>query len=505
MGRAESSAVLEVTGAAGSPPARGAWRTAWLLLAFMVVNFADKAVLGLAGPEIRAEFGITRQEFGTAQAAFFVLFPLSALAVGALTRRVRTSTLLLVLALLWSAAQLPMLWGAAGFGALVGTRVLLGAAEGPAAPVALHHVHGWFAQRERALPTAVLLMGAAVGVAVAAPVLGSVITLWGWRWSFGAVGLAGLLWAAVWTRGGSEGPMAPVSGRVTTDGAAAGRGRGAPGRTAADSETPGRTATGRRANGKAAADPGTPSRAAAREDHGRTDGPASTGSEPGPPPLRRILLSGTFVTTAFGAFAAYWWMSTLLTWAPDYLESVLGWDLHRAGTMVGAGAVANGLVLLGHGLIAQRSARRARPRRLPVGAGAGLLLTAAGCATAVYGTVDSVEVKVPLMMGPMALAMVMLTVAATACARITPPAQRGVVLGTLTCVYALGGVLSPLVLGTLVDRAATVREGYEHGWLLTSGLLVAAGLLAACFCRPEQDALRLGGRSTEPLALPVLP
>ncbi|MGW6403799.1 hypothetical protein [Streptomyces sp. NPDC055134] len=39
-----------------------AWRTTWLLLAFMLVNFADKAVLGLAGPEIRADFGITRQE-----------------------------------------------------------------------------------------------------------------------------------------------------------------------------------------------------------------------------------------------------------------------------------------------------------------------------------------------------------------------------------------------------------------------------------------------------------
>lgn len=111
-----------------------AWRTTWLLLAFMLVNFADKAVLGLAGPEIRADFGITRQEFGTAQSAFFALFSLAALVVSALTRRVRTATLLLVLALLWSVAQLPMLWGAAGFGTLLATRVLLGAAEGPASP-----------------------------------------------------------------------------------------------------------------------------------------------------------------------------------------------------------------------------------------------------------------------------------------------------------------------------------------------------------------------------------
>ncbi|MFE2736383.1 MFS transporter [Streptomyces sp. NPDC059349] len=414
-----------------------AWRTTWLLLAFMLVNFADKAVLGLAGPEIRADFGITRQEFGTAQSAFFALFSLAALGVSALTRRVRTTTLLLVLALLWSVAQLPMLWGAAGFGTLLATRVLLGAAEGPASPVAMHHVHGWFPQRERALPTAVLLVGAAAGVAVASPVLTWVITHWGWRWSFGVVGLAGLLWAVCWRLWGADGPLAPPLTRK-------------------------------------------PSQAA--EQTSTTD----------TVPLRAILLSGTFLTAALGSFAAYWSMSSMLTWAPDYLESVVGWDLHQAGTMVGLGALANGAVILGHGLIARRSARKGTPQRLPPGSGAGLLVIVAGCATAVYGTTDSLAVKVPLMLGPMALAMVMLTVASTACARIAPPAQRGVVLGTLTFVYALGGILSPLVLGGMVDRARTVSAGYEEGWLLTAGLLVTAGVLAALFCRPEATARRLG-------------
>ncbi|MFE9860488.1 MFS transporter [Streptomyces sp. NPDC005780] len=129
----------------------------------MLVNFADKTVMGLAADPIRAELGLTRGEFGTAQAAFFALFSLAALGASFLTRRVRTTVLLLGMALLWSAAQLPMLLGAAGFGTLLATRVLLGAAEGPAAPVAVHHLHGWFGQRERTLPTAVLMVGAAGG------------------------------------------------------------------------------------------------------------------------------------------------------------------------------------------------------------------------------------------------------------------------------------------------------------------------------------------------------
>ncbi|MEV0255529.1 MFS transporter [Streptomyces sp. NPDC050732] len=436
-----------------SPPESGAWRTTWLLLAFMVVNFADKAVLGLAGPEIRADFDLTRQEFGTAQSAFFALFSVAALGVSLLTRRVRTTPLLLVLVLLWSAAQLPMVWGAAGFGTLVATRVLLGAAEGPSAPVAVHHVHGWFPQRERALPTAVLLFGAAAGVAVAAPLLSWVITYWGWRWSFGAVGLVGLVWAVAWQIWGAEGPLAPQVGR------AAESGRGGGDALASDSV-----------------------------------------------PLRTVLLSGTFMTAASGAFAAYWLMSTLLTWTPDYLESVVGWDLHRAGTLVGVGALANGVVLLVHGLVSQRSARREPTgRRLPVGAGAGLLMVVSGCAVAVFGTVDSMWCKVPLMLGPITLAMVTLTVAMTACARIAPPSQRGVVLGVLTFVYALGGILSPLVLGGMVDRAATVAVGYERGWLLTSGLLLAAGVLAALFCRPEATAKRLGLSEAPSARVPLVP
>lgn len=423
---------LAVTAPAGRP----AWTTTWLLLAFMLVNFADKAVLGLAGPEIMKEFGLSRQEFGTAQAAFFSLFSLSALGVSFLTRKVRTTVLLLMMGLLWSVAQLPMVWTAAGFGTLLVTRVLLGFAEGPAAPVAVHHVHGWFEQRERTLPTAILMVGAAAGVAVAAPVLGAVIAHFGWRWAFGAVGVAGVLWSVVWTAKGREGPLAPP--------------------------------VGRRAH--------------------------SADGAPGYPevPLRSIFLSGTFVTAAPGAFAAYWVMSAKLTWLPDYLQTVLGWDLRQASTAVGAAAVANGVVLLAHGLLARRTAQRGTTQRLPAGAGAGLLLVAASAAVAVFATADALWIKIPMMFGPMALALVMITSAQTAIARITPPSQRGVVLGVLVAVFALGGIVSPLVLGRIVDSGASAAIGYRNGWLVTAALLLVTGLLAALFMRPEKDAQRLG-------------
>lgn len=413
--------------------APGAWPAARLLLLFMVVNFADKAVLGLAGPEIMKELGLNREEFGSAQAAFYALFSLSAIGVSLLTRRIRSTVLLLAMALAWSAAQLPMLWPAAGFGVLIATRVLLGAAEGPAAPVAAHHLYGWFPQRDRTLPTAVLLVGAAAGVALAAPALTWVIAAWGWRWAFGAVGLAGLAWALVWALRAGEGPLAPP---------------------VAD--------------------------------------PAGTVAYDTGPPLGRILTAPSVLAAGFACFAVYWQISAQLTWVPDYLHTALGWSSGATGLAVALGSLANAAVLLTHGLLARRpTAGRTRTGLLPEGSGAGLLMLGAAAAVAVF-VAGPPWLKVPMMCGPMALAAPMMTVGQTACARIAPAHRRGAVLGTVVGLSSVGAVVSPLVLGRIVDGAGEAVAGYERAWLLTAALLALSGTLAAVFLRPERDAHRLG-------------
>jgi ACS family D-galactonate transporter-like MFS transporter len=59
---------------------RGAWSMTALLFLFMVVNFADKVVVGLAAVPIMQELGLTPQQFGLLGSAFFLLFSLSAVA-----------------------------------------------------------------------------------------------------------------------------------------------------------------------------------------------------------------------------------------------------------------------------------------------------------------------------------------------------------------------------------------------------------------------------------------
>src|SRR5665213_135536 len=116
-------------------PLEGAWGITALLFLFMLINFADKVVVGLAAVPLMKDLGLTPEQFGDIGSAFFLLFAVSAILVGLITNRVRAKRTLLVMAIVWSLAQFPML-GNVSLEALIACRIILGAGEGPAGPVA---------------------------------------------------------------------------------------------------------------------------------------------------------------------------------------------------------------------------------------------------------------------------------------------------------------------------------------------------------------------------------
>src|SRR4029077_20174574 len=87
---------------------KGAWKITFLLFLFMLVNFADKIVVGLAGVPIMTELKLEPEQFGLLASAVFFLFSISAIAVGFLVNRVATRWVLLVLAVIWALTQFPM-------------------------------------------------------------------------------------------------------------------------------------------------------------------------------------------------------------------------------------------------------------------------------------------------------------------------------------------------------------------------------------------------------------
>src|SRR3954447_7518146 len=90
----------------GTP--KGAWKITFLLFLFMLVNFADKIVVGLAGDKIMTDMKLEPEQFGLLGSAFFWLFSISAIVVGFIVNRVPTRWVLLVMAVIWALAQFPM-------------------------------------------------------------------------------------------------------------------------------------------------------------------------------------------------------------------------------------------------------------------------------------------------------------------------------------------------------------------------------------------------------------
>jgi len=69
---------------------KDAWLIVALLFLFTMINFADKAVIGIAAVPIMQELKLSPREFGLVGSSFFLLFALSAVATGFLVNRVQT-------------------------------------------------------------------------------------------------------------------------------------------------------------------------------------------------------------------------------------------------------------------------------------------------------------------------------------------------------------------------------------------------------------------------------
>jgi len=72
------------------PTPKGAWKITFLLFLLMVVNFADKIVVGLAGVPIMTDLKLQPEQFGLLGSSFFLLYSIAAIVVGFIVHRVET-------------------------------------------------------------------------------------------------------------------------------------------------------------------------------------------------------------------------------------------------------------------------------------------------------------------------------------------------------------------------------------------------------------------------------
>jgi MFS family permease len=414
-----------------------------LLFFFMLINFADKVVVGLAAQPIMAELKLSPEQFGLIGSSFFFLFAISAVVVGFITNRVQTRHTLLIMAIVWSVVQFPML-GTVSLEVLIACRIVLGAGEGPAGPTATHAVYKWFPDSLRGMPTAIIAQGSALGVIVAVPVLNWIIVNYSWHWAFGALGIAGLLWAVVWLIFGREGTL--------------------------------------------------------------VDPPVNNTANSGPEhvPYRYLLTCPTIVAACCAGFASYWGLALGLTWFTSYLVQGLGYSQQLGGNLTILPWIFGMFVVLGGGAISQRLKKQGVSSRLCRGAFASATVVLGGCLLPFVGSMPTPELKLALVVAGAAIGSTIYVVIPMIVSELTPQSQRAAMLAITTSVVTLAGVIAPLAMGAVVQHAATPMAGYERGYVILGVLLLVGGLIGMLFIRPEVDRARLAAHTVVlPVAMPA--
>jgi sugar phosphate permease len=162
-----------------------------------VVNYIDRATLAVANEFIRHDLGLSIADMGFLLSAFLWAYAFSQLPTGALVDRLGPRVLLTLGLSLWSLAQ--VIGGTVNsFGQFIGARVLLGIGEAPQFPTGARVVRDWFNPRDRGLATGVFNCASTLGTAIGVPLLTALMLVFGWRWMFIIMGVAGLAVAAAW-------------------------------------------------------------------------------------------------------------------------------------------------------------------------------------------------------------------------------------------------------------------------------------------------------------------
>lgn len=419
---------------------RRAWAVTVMILVLMMLNFADKSVLGLAAGPLMADLGLTASQFGLAGSIFFLLFGISGIVVGFLGNRIASTRLLLLMALGWSVSMAPLLLAPA-FATLLVSRVLLGAAEGPTVPVAVHGVHKWFPESRRSIPTSFVIVGASLGVALSAPVLTYFITHHGWQSAFWILAVAGLIWAAAWLVIGREGPFTSYA---------------------------------------AAAD---------------LRGESSSTVEETRIPYRTLFAVSGWWGPLLAMSPAFWAFALFNVWGPSYLVKGLGFAPQTMGLLVGLYALIALAGQLGFSWLSGALVRRGVDTRWARGALTGAVVALSGALILASMLAHENPLSPWVMLIGFGLTNSVSPVGFLTVSEVSPVRQRSAMLATYNSVLTMGGAVAPFVAGVLVDRASDPIEGYRLAFVIFGALAVAGGLLAAWLSNPSRDAIRLGLRA----------
>jgi MFS family permease len=385
-----------------------------------VILYVDRVAISQAAPQISGDLGLSTSQMGWVFSAFTLAYAVFEIPGGYLGDRIGPRRVLLRIVLWWSFFTAATGW-AWSWGSLLVTRFLFGAGEAGCFPNLTKAFNGWLPPAERSRVQGVMWMSTRWGGAATPMVVFGCMQFMTWRTAFMLFGLLGIGWAVVFHWWYRDNPRehrsvnAAEAARLPAEEPAAGRGVVPWGKLARSRSV--------------------------------------------------WCLCGQY------AMLSYAWYF-FITWFPTYLLKARGFDVKQSALLAGLPLLLGGFGALAAGWISPHlavwlgSVRQAR-----CGLGAGALVLAAVLLVA------STFVANPYVaVGLIALVSfcndLTLPGAWTACMDVGGRCV-GTLGGAMNMMGNLGGFLSPIAIGYLVERT--------HSWAPAFYITAFAYLLGAVF------------------------
>lgn len=416
------------------PSSRRAWGMTSLLLLLTILNYSDQAVFGIIAQPIADELGLSSSQIGLVGSLFYLTLTAGGLLTGLLNRWMSLRWAMVLLAFAWSFTAVPLI-AAASLATLIISRLLLGLAEGPSAPLIFTATYSWHPASRRGFTGAVLTSAAAFTQFAVIPALAFVTVKFGWRAALVCLAVATAVWCVVWLARWKEGPYL----------------------------------------GKSAGEPNA--------DEVGTEEIAKV-------PWSRIFLTKTFVTSAALGMSVFALGSAVLTWLPSYFEVGLGYSRLEAGTLSGLPAILGLAIALTTSVLSDRLFRCGSTTRFVriIIPSVGVLISGAVLVSMPAITTPAVAVAaISLGYG---FSLPTLPLVQAAIVELSPPRQTAGTLGVLIAIFTTGGLIAPYATGLIVDAASTPAAGYTASFQVFGLIAAVCAVLTISFAKPEKDSPR---------------
>jgi sugar phosphate permease len=175
----------------------GRWYILLLISVMYLITYLDRVNISTAAPVISKEFGFDKIAMGAIFSAFVWSYALFQVPGGWLGDRFGPRVMLTGIVAYWSAMTAATA-AATGFLSFVVVRFLFGIGEGGAFPVATRAMQLWYPRHERGFVQGITHSASRAGAAIAPPIVVFLITHFGWQSVFYVCGAVGLVWAIWW-------------------------------------------------------------------------------------------------------------------------------------------------------------------------------------------------------------------------------------------------------------------------------------------------------------------